>query len=123
MSIRVLVTDPDESLLAVCEQSLTQDGFRVFTAATGADCLQKLREYAPHVLVLEPELPDALGERVIQLVRDASHVSMVPVVVVSRHEREQSVIPLDFPVWAYHVKPVSMDQLAESIRTAAEEGP
>jgi len=72
MSIRVLVTDPDESLLAVCEQSLTQHGFRVFTAATGADCLQKLREYVPHVLVLEPELPDALDERVIELVRDAA---------------------------------------------------
>ena len=78
MSIRVLVTDPDESLLAVCEQSLTQYGFCVFTAATGAHCLQKLREYVPHVLVLEPELADAMGENVIELARDSSHVPMVP---------------------------------------------
>lgn len=39
---------------------------------TGADCLQKLREYVPYVLVLEPELPDALDERVIESVGDAS---------------------------------------------------
>ena len=51
------------------------------------------------------------------------YVPTVPVVIVSRHEREQPVISADFPVWAYHVKPVVMDQLADSVRTAAEQGP
>ena len=123
MSIRVLVPDPDELLLEVFEQSLARHGFEVFTATAGEDCLEKLREYLPHVLVIEPDLPDDLGARVIQLIIENSHVPTVPVVIVSRHEREQSVVPLDTLIGAYHVKPVSMDLLAQSIRSAVDAGP
>ena len=123
MSIRVLVADHDESLREAYERSLAECGFQVFTAATGPDCLKQLREHVPHVLVLEPELPGVPGQQLTELICDASHVPTVPVVIVSRHERAQPVISSDFPVWAYHVKPVAMDQLAESVCSAAEQGP
>jgi DNA-binding NtrC family response regulator len=123
MSIRVLVADHDESLREAYERSLAECGFQVFTAATGPDCLKQLREHVPYVLVLEPDLPGVPGQKLTELIRDASHVPTVPVVIVSRHERDQQVVSMDSPIWAYHVKPVAMDQLVDSVRTAAEQGP
>ena len=55
-SARVLIADPDKLLLAAYSQHLTQRGASVSTARTGLECLEKLMQSVPDVLVLEPEL-------------------------------------------------------------------
>ncbi len=123
MSIRVLVVDPDESFLEAYEISLRKYQLDVYTVSNGSDCLEKLREHLPHVLVLEADLPGDEAKRLIELMRDSTHLPTVPVVIVSHVKREQLGIPFRFPVWAFYSKPVEMDELAKAIRCAAQKGP
>jgi DNA-binding response OmpR family regulator len=55
VSIRVLLADPDESLLSAYHEYLGQDGFEVATVTNGLDCVAQLRRFQPDVLILEPE--------------------------------------------------------------------
>ncbi len=123
MSIRVLVADPDEALLVEYKNSLSSYQMMVFTATNGFDCLKMLRADLPQVLVLEFDLPCEQAKLLVDFMRDSSHVPTVPVIVVSHHKREQSPIPIRFPIWAYYSKPIAMDELANVIRTAAQQGP
>ena len=45
----------DEAVVEACARSLTHLGFSVDTATTERDCVRHLCEFAPEVLVLEPD--------------------------------------------------------------------
>jgi hypothetical protein len=69
--IRTLIADADESLQAVYRETLSQEGFAVTAAYSGLECVARLREYIPDVLVLEPCLPWGGGDGVIARLNDA----------------------------------------------------
>ena len=50
--IRVLMADPDESLQPLYRERLLQEGFELATALSGLECVARLRERVPDVLVL-----------------------------------------------------------------------
>ena len=57
MSIHILIADPDEYVLDSYREHLEQHGFDVVTATNGLDCVHRLRDSTPDVLVLDPVLP------------------------------------------------------------------
>lgn len=119
MTIRVLLADPEESLLKIYRNYLTARGFEVATATTGGDCLRLLREWRPDVMVLEPELRDGWRDKLLPAMRDDPDVPSVPVIVLSRNDHMVS----EKPVHEYYVKPFSMARLAKSIQNAARIDP
>jgi DNA-binding response OmpR family regulator len=76
--IRVLLADPDESLLAAYRGYLSQDGFEVALATNGLDCLAELRRFQPDVLVMEPALPWGWGDGVLARMRERDDVPWFP---------------------------------------------
>ena len=119
MSIRVLLADPEEMLLDIYRDFLAQDGFEVETAPTGQDCLSKLRDWKPDALVLEPDMPNDWGEQILDEVNQHPQMRRVPTLILTR--RDHKVV--SYPVYEYHVKPVSMAELASSIRAAVHHRP
>lgn len=122
--IRVLLADPDESLLASYRDYLTGDGFEVATATGGLDCVAQLRWFQPHVLILEPDLPWGSGDGVLALMQDHTDVPQVPVIVLSATQRvaNQSHDGV-FPIRDYQVKPLAPHLLAQRIRQLVEQTP
>ena len=57
--VHVLMADPDPSLPPVYREPLLREGFDLGTAANGLECVARLRECVPDVLVLEPQMPGA----------------------------------------------------------------
>jgi hypothetical protein len=57
MNSRLLVAESDVSLCDIYRQFFSIQGFQVATAAHGLECLVKIREFMPDVLVLEWEIP------------------------------------------------------------------
>lgn len=114
---RVLIADPDEPLLTVYRELLRKE-FDVVTASDGLKCLARLRERAPDVLVLEPQLPWGGGDGVLAAMRDESDLANVLVMILTecrdRHVLE-SVAP--FAISDYCVKPLSPAHLTTRIRT------
>ncbi len=113
MNIRVLLVDPESDLLDNYYDFLIREGFDVQTAANGQDCLQKLREWVPNVLVLEPDMPNGSGGKILDEVSKYA----TEVIILSRLDRDS--VSHSHPVRAYHVKPFSLSELANSIRATA----
>ena len=87
MKIHVLVVEPDELLLESYRNCLAKHGFEVATAQNGPVAIRLLNDFAPHVVVLEPELPDAWGDRLLEMIRDDPRMPSVPVIVLTRLEQ------------------------------------
>jgi DNA-binding response OmpR family regulator len=116
-TIRVLIADPDESLQPLYRERLMQEGFELATASSGLECVARLREDVPDVLVLEPQLPWGGGEGVLAMMGENPQLATVPTMVLTscRDPRLLEAVAR-FPVSDYQLKPMSSDRLIERLR-------
>lgn len=114
--IRVLFADPDEFLLVIYREFL-RDDFEVFTARDGVECLARLRDCTPDVLVLEPNLPWGGDDHVLALKQESIELARIPVMILTscrEQSRLEEIAP--FRISDYCAKPLSPDRLAARIR-------
>jgi DNA-binding response OmpR family regulator len=116
--IRVLMADPDESLQPEYREALLQEGFELVTAVNGLDCIARMRECVPDVLVMEPQLPWGGGDGVLAVMGEVPLFATVPVMVLTscRDSRTLEAVAR-FPVSDYHIKPLAPDRLVGRLRT------
>lgn len=116
---RVLIAAPDAGLLARYRTALGDRGFEVDTAASGIDCLSRLRQFRPDVLVLQPDLPWGQGEDVLARMHQDADVRPIPVIVLSTQAGQDDLARLaPFPVHQYERQPVPPGRLADRIQHA-----
>ncbi len=118
--IRVLIADPDESLMAEYREHSRED-FEIVTAPNGLECVDRLREQAPDVLVLEPQLPWGGGDGVLAMMHDVLGLANVPVMILTSCS---DLLVLDniscFPISAFHPKPLLPAQLVRRLHRLLE---
>jgi carbon storage regulator len=118
MSVRILIADRDEFLLATYREHLSQHGAVVATATTGLACMDRLRVFAPNVLVLDPSLLWGGGDGVLAVMDEEPEIRP-PFVLLLTHGGNRSLLYRlsSFRVDDYQTKPVSPRQLMERICT------
>lgn len=110
----VLVVDDEPQIRRLLAVSLANHGFRVTTAASGAEALARLSEESFGLILLDLGLPDIDG---IELCRDIREWSGVPIIVVSvREDETQKVAALDAGADDYVNKPFGTDELLARMR-------
>src|SRR5437868_575170 len=89
MKASLLIASTDESLLDLATRLLTSCGFQVDVASTGVDCLARLREQTPDVLVLDDTLLWGGGDGILALLEEERDPwASLPVILLS--ERNSS---------------------------------
>ncbi|MFN8522938.1 MAG: response regulator [Chloroflexota bacterium] len=84
----VLIVEDDENILLSLEFALTQEGFTVRTARTGAQAITSLGTMRPGALVLDLMLPDISGYEVCRFVRTDPRLSGLPVLMLTARAQE-----------------------------------
>ena len=115
-----MIADPDESLMAEYRE-YSREGFEIVTARNGLECVDRLREQAPDVLVLEPQLPWGGGDGVLAMMHDVLDLATVPVMILTSCS---DLMVLDniscFPISAFQPKPLLPAQLVRRLHTLLE---
>lgn len=115
--IRVLLADPDESLHPLYRGPLSREGFEVDRALSGLECIARLRERVPDVLVIEPLLPWGGGDGVLAFMSEFPKFAAVPVMVLTSCRNPQVLNRVSrFPISDYHLKPLAPERLAGRLR-------
>jgi DNA-binding response OmpR family regulator len=111
--VQVLMADPDQSLHPEYRGPLLQEGFELVTATSGLECVARLREQQPDILVLEPQLLWGGGEGVLAVMGEHPRLAAVPVMVLTscRDSRLMETV-MRFPVSDYQLKPLAPERLA-----------
>lgn len=116
-SCKLLVADSDEGQLKAFRQHFNHGTWKVATAANGLECIAKLREFEPHVLVLEPEILWGRGSGVLAYMREDARASQIPVIALtSGRDRNELARVLQFTLNDFFIKPVPIETIARRIR-------
>lgn len=81
--VKVLLVEDDDGLRAAVARGLAKAGFRVSSAATGREALDRLREEAPDAAVVDVLLPDAGGLGLAAEMRRRDGLRSLPVLFVT----------------------------------------
>jgi DNA-binding response OmpR family regulator len=112
------MADSDEALQPIYREALASEGFEIVAAYSGLECVARLRECVPDLLVLEPQLPWGGGDGVLAFMGEVPELATVPVIVLtSGRDPEAMSRVARFPVSGYHLKPLAPKQLARTLRT------
>ncbi|MHB1035498.1 MAG: response regulator [Pirellulales bacterium] len=120
MAIRVLLADPNGFLLDSYRRHLWRNGFEVATATDGLQCLEKLRQFTPDVLVLEPMLRWGGGDGVLTVMFEDPDTPVAPVVILLTYGCDPGVLYNigPFSIDDYQMKPMTAQRLVERIHAA-----
>jgi DNA-binding response OmpR family regulator len=123
MPYRVLLVDDDPALLGFLVGQLATEGWTLFQTGSAEEALRLVRERAPDVLVLDLGLPDRDGLDVCREIRAESHVSDLPIIVVTaRNSESDRVDGLEAGADDYVSKPFGINELRARIRRLLARG-
>lgn len=105
-----LIIDDDKSVLRVFSKSLRGADFIVDTAETGEEALEKIRNRAYDVSLIDLRLPDINGTDLLSAMKALSP-NMVKIVITGYPTMEGSVKALEEGADAFLVKPVRREEL------------
>jgi len=82
--MRVLIVEDSDSICRMIQALVSARGFEVRTAATGAKGLEEAFAWAPHVVLLDINLPGAYdGLQVCTKLRETPSTKTTPVIIIS----------------------------------------
>ena len=117
-SARVLIADPDKYLLTAYSSHLRHLGAAISTARTGLECMERLRDAPPDVLVLEPALLWGGGDGVLALLHEQPGIRPAVVILLTQGRDRSLLYRLSsFRVDDYQNKPLTANQLTKRICT------
>lgn len=117
---RVLVVDDDDVIRQLVVVNLELEGFDVYTAVDGADCLARVVEVDPQVVTLDIMMPHVDGWSVAARLRDDPRTAHIKVVILSARAQEADLKRGErLGVDHYLTKPFDPDDLIDIVRRLA----
>ncbi len=111
--ISVLVVDDDPSILLATSRVVSQEGYDVFKAATGAECMRLVKKEKPDLVLLDVNLPDADGFDLCKQIKSIADLKSTLVVHISgtKTETHDKIDGLTTGADGYLTHPISNAEL------------
>ncbi|QQN77230.1 response regulator [Streptomyces sp. XC 2026] len=115
---RVLVVDDSQVIRQLIRVNLELDGFEVMTASDGAECLETVHRFRPHVITLDVAMPRLDGLRTVSRLRTDPRTGHIPLVLVSASTDQNPPAEVD----AVLGKPFEPTALVREVRRLRDQG-
>jgi DNA-binding response OmpR family regulator len=114
---KILVVDDDAFIRRPLEFMLAHEGFSPRTAINGDDCMQKVAEQRPDLIILDVMMPGRDGFEVCKTLKKHPDYAGIPVILLSargrEHDRERG---LSLGAADFMTKPYSPANLIRRVR-------
>lgn len=111
---RILVVDDEPNIVDLTRVYLEREGFRVETAADGAQALARLQEREPALMILDLMLPEVDGYEVCRRTRAGSDLSIL--MLTARDEDVDKIVGLELGADDYLTKPFNPRELVARVK-------
>src|SRR5258707_11546233 len=117
--VRILIVDDEAMMADSLRQHLTDEGYSVDTAATGAEGLERFDQGGHHLAICDLQLPDMDGLEVMRHIKDARPTTEV--IVVTGYGTVQKAVEATKAGAFYFVeKPFDFEELQPLVEKALE---
>ena len=116
-TVGILVVDDERTLRFTLKEGLSDEGYRVETAADGAEALEKLEREEYQLVLLDQKLPDVSGIELLKTIRARKRGVQV-VMMTAYGQIPQAVEATKAGCYEYLSKPFELDHLKLILRNA-----
>ncbi len=116
--IRVLIVDDEPDVADVLNEAATGFGHRTAVALNGVQAVRAVREFSPHVVLLDIRMPGIDGHTVLDHLKGSPHPPAIIIVSGNQDEQEAREL-LQRGAFDYVTKPVGLTCLKRAIAAGA----
>lgn len=116
----ILVVDDDETVLLVFKEILLSEGYRVDTAETGTEAIEKSKTRYYNLALLDIRLPDMSGTELLTKMHE-SKPKMVKIMVTGYSSLDYAIEAVNKGADAYLTKPVKPTSLLKVVEEKMKE--
>lgn len=91
---RILIIDDQEFQQALLRELVESRGFFSRCLSSGVGVLDVIGEFKPDLILLDMELPDLSGDRVIRNIRSKFNASVLPVIIISGKDSSEKIVEM-----------------------------
>ena len=114
MSAKILVVDDDQKITTMMRRGLTFEGYDVDVANSGRECLMKVLENEPDLVILDVMMPDMDGLEVCRRLRKDGKIPIL--MVTARDSVTDRVNGLETGADDYLIKPFAFAELVARVK-------
>lgn len=78
---KIMIVDDEPGVIGMAKLALQNEGFEVIEASSGKECLKKLKEEKPDLILLDAMMPEIDGWKVCKLIKENEKTRSIPVVM------------------------------------------
>ncbi len=117
MTATILIVEDEADLSELMRYNLEAEGFRIVSAESGDEAVERIRDGVPDLILLDWMLPGLSGIELTRRWRTRDETARTPIIMVTaRGEEEERVRGLATGADDYIVKPFSMPELVARIQ-------
>ncbi len=119
MTQKILLVDDEEGIRKVLDISLSDSGFKVFTAETGKEALDIFRKMRPPIVLTDIKMPGMDGIKLLQKIKEESPDTEV-IMITGHGDMKLAIRSLKYDATDFITKPINDDALEIALKRANE---
>ena len=116
--IHILLCEDNEEVIMITEYYLKSKSFDVSVVRTAEEAMEFLNKEMPSLLLLDLNLPQMGGERLVHALKSDPATSAIPVIIISADSKAEE-IAMRIKAEGCIKKPYDLDLLVEKIYAVA----
>lgn len=117
--VRILISDDDETLCYLLKEELVNEGYIVDVVYDGKDAIDLLQKRYYDILLLDLEMKEVHGEKVLSFVKD-NNPSLQVIVLTAKSDVRTAIECIKQGAYDFITKPYEFGQLCVTIERALE---
>lgn len=111
--IKIVLVDDEPNILQFLEIGLLNEGFEVQTAQDGMSAITLIKQFQPHIAILDVMMPGMDGFEVCRMIKKTENVAVI--MLTAKEEVEDRIKGLTLGADDYMIKPFSFEELLARI--------
>ena len=92
MARKILTCDDEKHIVRLIQVNLERQGYEVITAFNGAECLEKVKEDRPDLIVLDVMMPEMTGFEVLDILKKDPETESIPIIMLTARAQDSDVL-------------------------------
>jgi len=92
MARKILTCDDEKHIVRLIQVNLERQGYEVITAYNGVECLEKVQEDRPDLIVLDVMMPEMSGFEVLEKLKSNPNTETIPVIMLTARAQDVDVL-------------------------------
>lgn len=92
MAHKILTCDDEKHIVRLIQVNLERQGYEVITAYNGVECLEKVKEEHPDLIVLDVMMPEMTGFEVLEALKKDPETESIPVIMLTARAQDSDVL-------------------------------